>query len=124
MDLATAQTLAGGALVIGLAGFIMRWAWTHTHKRIDDTHAEMQRTTTELFEQLREHDHEDRSRHDEVIRVTTRIGTQMERFISDLDSEKRTRSEVNRELFVKLERITDRLSDRREGDRNGEAHRR
>lgn len=124
MDLATAQVVTGGALVIGVAGFILRWAWTHTHKRIDDTHAEMQRTTSAIFEQMREHDREDRSRHDEVIRVTTRISTQMDRFISDLESEKRTRAEANKEIAVKLERINDRLADRREGDRKGEGSRR
>lgn len=92
-----------GLLVVSCLGFLARWAWTHTHARIQETR-----------EMIREHESEDRKRHEEVIRVTTRLETQMGRFLSDIESEKRTRVEVNKELFRQLERIADRLPERRE----------
>lgn len=103
------EAIVGGAigiLIIGFLGFLARWAWMHTHERIDETH-----------QMIREHDAEDRKRHEEVIRVTTRLDTQMGRFLSDIESEKRTRADVNKELFGKLERIVDRLPERRDDDR-------
>lgn len=67
---------------------------------------------------LLEHEHEDRKRHDEMLRVTTRIDTQMGRFISDIESEKRTRAQVNRDIFEKLDRISERLPERRDNQRD------
>lgn len=92
-----------GLLVVSLLGFLARWAWSHTHERIDL-----------LNKSLSEHEDEDRRRHEEVIRVTTRIDTQMGRFISDIESEKRTRAEVNKEIFSELRRIAERLPERRD----------
>lgn len=100
-------SFVAGILVIGFVGFLARWAWTHTHTRI-----------TETQQLLQEHEREDRSRHEEVIRATTKLETQMGRFISDIESEKRTRAEVNREIFSKLDRINDRLPERRDGPRD------
>lgn len=90
-------------LVLSLLGFIARWAWTHTHQRID-----------ELNKAVIDHESEDRRRHEEIIRVTTRLETQMSRFVSDMESEKRTRADVNKEIFLKLDRIGDRLPERRD----------
>lgn len=97
-----------GMLAIGFIGFVLRWAWTHTHQRID-----------EMAEALIKHEDEDRKRHEEVIRVTTRIDTQMGRFISDIESEKRTRADVNKEIFLKLDHINERLPERRDPPRSG-----
>lgn len=104
--------ISGGAiglLLLSGLGFLARWAWTHTHERINETR-----------EMIQEHDTEDRIRHEEVIRITTRLETQMGRFVSDIESEKRTRAEVNRELFRQLERIADRLPERRDERDRGE----
>lgn len=93
-----------GTLIAGL-GFVARWAWTHTHDRIDETH-----------KALHDHEMEDRRRHEEVIRSTTKLETQMGRFLSDIESEKRTRADVNKEIFLKLDRIGDRLPERRDDE--------
>lgn len=100
--------VVAGLLVVGFLSWLARWAWTHTHARI-----------TETQKLLHEHEQEDRRRHEEVIRATTKLETQMGRFISDIDSEKRTRAEVNKEIFAKLDRINDRLPERRNEPRDG-----
>lgn len=101
--------LSGGAIgvaILGALGWLARWAWNHTHERID-----------EYARALAKHEDEDRKRHEEVIRVTTRIDTQMGRFISDMESEKRTRADVNREVFRKLDDINERMPERRHEER-------
>lgn len=60
--------------VLAALGWLARWAWGHTHKRIDDAwtaigtkapNEELLRardTQVSIFDQLREHDSEDRKR--------------------------------------------------------------
>lgn len=93
-----------GAAALALFGWLARWAWIHTHQRIDETR-----------KMIIERDVEDRKRHDDVLRCTTRLETQMGRFISDVESEKRTRADVNKEIFAELRRIAERLPERRDG---------
>lgn len=107
------SSILGGGSVVAFLWFIARWAWLATHKRIDEAY----RSCENIADRLREHDREDRERHDVVIKATTRLETQMERFVSDMTSEKRTRAEVNRELFIKLDQLRERLPERRDEKR-------
>src|SRR5690242_19458818 len=106
--------LIGSSGVLGLLWWLARWAWLHTHARIDESHRVSARVHEDIYRQIRDHETEDRKRHEEVIRSTTRLSTQMERFVSDMASEKRTRAEVNKELFAELKLIRDRLPERRD----------
>lgn len=105
LDLNTAQAIVGGSLALGLVSFIIRWAWTHTHKRID----EVREVTDLIFRQMREHEHEDRRLHDEFLKLTTRIDTQLGRLLSDQESEKDTRRRVNKEHSETLGSINARI---------------
>lgn len=70
----------GGALTL-----VAVWAWYHTHKRIDDAwreidgkadNVELTRTRDAqqlIFEQIREHDGEDRNRHVELVSKISRL---------------------------------------------------
>lgn len=82
-DPATVLWIAGGLGTITLA--IATWAWSHTHKRIDDVHdglkskaenSELTRvrdTQSDIFGEIKEHDQQDRERHTQLIHTMGRL---------------------------------------------------
>lgn len=70
----TAAFSLAAITMLAALGWLIRWAWTHTHKRIDDawtaidhkaSNDELLRvrdTQITIFDQLRQHDSEDRKR--------------------------------------------------------------
>lgn len=82
-DADTVLWIAGG-LASSLT-LIAMWAWSHTHKRIDDVsdglkgkaeNSELTRvrdTQSDIFQQIREHDQQDRERHTQLIHSLGRL---------------------------------------------------
>lgn len=82
-DSATVVWIAGG--LGGALSIVAMWAWNHTHKRIDDVsdglkgkaeNSELTRvrdTQSDIFDQIREHDQQDRERHTQVIQSLGRL---------------------------------------------------
>ena len=76
-DAATVLWIAGG--LAGALSLVAVWAWNHTHKRIDDVNGSLKEkaenteltrvrdTQNLIFEQIRDHDAQDRERHVQLI---------------------------------------------------------
>ena len=76
-DPATVLWIAGG--LAGALSLVAVWAWNHTHKRIDDVTDDLDKkaenveltrvrdTQNQIFEQIRQHDSQDRERHVQLI---------------------------------------------------------
>ncbi len=109
IEITWGQALAAGATMLaallGLAG--LAWKVIHdrmaaqklvvNHKAEADELNRQRDRVTKIFEKL-----------GLVEREVTEIKTQMARVVSDIESEKRTRSETNREITGKLDQLIER----------------
>lgn len=98
MDVQTALYFAGAAgSALGLVGL---WAWNHTHKRIDDAwehldnkaqNDELDRvrdTQQKMFEQMRQHDAEDRTRHETVLTGIAKMEGRLDMILHEIRNKK------------------------------------
>lgn len=100
--------VAGGAVTVG------GWLFHRVVKEHDDKIAALTKSIEDKVDQ----DDHDRQR-DHVVEIFKRLGSidvsnaeiraQMSRFASDIESEKRERADVSRELNAKLDRLLDRI---------------
>ncbi len=75
---------------------IATWAWSHTHKRIDDAWKEIDEkadneelirardSLVSIFEQFRIHDKDDRDRHVELVGNLSRVEGKLELVLAEL----------------------------------------
>lgn len=88
MDVETALWIAGAS--VAALSAIARWAWVHTHERINQSFTELsgKASNAELlrvrdaqkdtFDLIRDHDKEDRDRHEKIVATMGRLEGKMD----------------------------------------------
>lgn len=89
-ELHTAAAIIFGTLGIGFAGFILRWAWTHTHKRIDDCVAYAGKAVDDLYKT--------KASNDELTRVRDAQLTIFDKIASHESADSMTHSRIMESL--------------------------
>lgn len=92
----TLETIAALAVagVLAALGWLARWAWGHTHKRIDDAWSaidqkapneeltRVRNTQTAIFEKFDKHDKDDRDRHTQIVMGLGRVEGKVEALLN------------------------------------------
>jgi len=93
-DLVTAALGFAVVTGVGSLGWLIRWAWGHTHKRIDDAWVEIDKkapnveltrvrdTQKDIFETFAVHDRDDKTRHAQVVQQLGRVEGKMDALLS------------------------------------------